>query len=206
MDDIGQALAQITMGPYISKAMALIGKSRKAGSNMFRHQLDTMAILVDYKMIDPVLLKAAVIHDLFEECCGMPGVSRDEIVRVDADGPAVYDLVMEVTLRERDGKREPKSEFLRRIMETGSARAKMLKLADRISNLISLGFVHDDQFVRDVLAETRQFILPYAERINPNMYREMYDLVADRENKLTLLNQRQLRPPAELSTPEQKTA
>jgi len=173
---------------------------------MFRHQLDTMAILVDYKMIDPVLLKAAVIHDLFEECCGMPGVSRDEIVRVDADGPAVYDLVMEVTLRERDGKREPKSEFLRRIMETGSARAKMLKLADRISNLISLGFVHDDQFVRDVLAETRQFILPYAERINPNMYREMYDLVADRENKLTLLNQRQLRPPAELSTPEQKTA
>jgi len=186
MDDIGQALARITMGPYISKAMALIGKSRKAGSNMFRHQLDTMAILVDYKMIDPVLLKAAVIHDLFEECCGMPGVSREEIVSVDADGQAVYDLVMEVTLRERDGKREPKSEFLKRIMETGSPRAKMLKLADRISNLISLGFVHDDQFVRGVLAETRQFILPYAERINPNMYREMYDLVADRENKLTL--------------------
>ncbi|RPJ62163.1 MAG: bifunctional (p)ppGpp synthetase/guanosine-3',5'-bis(diphosphate) 3'-pyrophosphohydrolase [Acidobacteria bacterium] len=203
MDDIGQALARITMGPYISKAMALIGKSRKAGSNMFRHQLDTMAILVDYKMIDPILLKAAVIHDLFEECCGMPGVSRQEIVGVDADGQAVYDLVMEVTLRERDGKREPKSEFLKRIMETGSPRAKMLKLADRISNLISLGFVHDDQFVRDVLAETRQFILPYAERINPNMYREMYDLVADRENKLMLRCRNRA---TELPTQEKRTA
>jgi len=203
MDDIGQALARLTMGPYISKAMALIGKSRKAGSNMFRHQLDTMAILVDYKMIDPILLKAAVIHDLFEECCGMPGVSRQEIVGVDADGQAVYDLVMEVTLRERDGKREPKSEFLKRIMETGSPRAKMLKLADRISNLISLGFVHDDQFVRDVLAETRQFILPYAERINPNMYREMYDLVADRENKLMLRCRNRA---TELPTQEKRTA
>ncbi|MFB3902877.1 MAG: HD domain-containing protein [Acidobacteriota bacterium] len=206
MDDIGQALAQITMGPYVAKAMALIGKSRKAGSNMFRHQLDTMAILVDYKMIDPVLLKAAVIHDLFEECSGMPGVSRNEIVGVDADGQAVYDLVMEVTLKERDGKREPKSEFLKRIMEAGSGRAKMLKLADRISNLISLGFVHDDQFVRDVLAETRQFILPYAEKINPNMYREMYDLVADREHKLMLRNQCQLSRAVEMPAPEQKTA
>lgn len=200
MDDIGQALARITMGPYVAKAMALIGKRRKAGSNMFRHQLDTMAILVDYKIIDPILLKAAVIHDLFEECNGMPGVSRDEIVGVDADGQAVYDLVMEVTLKERDGKREPKPEFLKRIMETGSQRAKMLKLADRISNLVSLGFVHDDEFVRDVLAETRQFILPYAERINPNMYREMYDLVADREAKLALRNGKR---PAELSAPSE---
>lgn len=201
MDDIGQALARITMGPYISKAMALIGKRRKAGSNMFRHQLDTMAILIDYKIIDPVVLKAAVIHDLFEECHGMPGVTREEIVNVDADGQAVYDLVMEVTLREQDGKREPKSEFLKRIMESGSPRAKMLKLADRISNLISLGFVHDDQFVSDVLTETRQFILPYAEMINPNMYREMYDLVADREAKLALRN-----GCAEASAPEKKSA
>lgn len=184
MEDIGKAIAQITMGPYISKAMALIGKSRKAGSNMFRHQLDTMAILLDYKMIDPVLLKSAVIHDLFEECNGMPGVTREEISSVDADGPAVYELVMEVTRREKDGKREPKAEYLKRLMESGSQRAKMLKLADRISNLISLGFVHDKQFVRDVVAETKAFILPYAEKINHNMYREMCDLVRDREQKL----------------------
>ncbi len=184
--DISKPLAEITMAPYISKATALIGKRRKAGSNMFRHQLDTMTILIDYKMIDPVLLKAAVIHDLFEECKGMPGVNRDEIVTIDSDGPAVYDLVMEVTLREVNGVREPKSEYLTRLMKSGTLRAKKLKLADRISNLISLGFVHDQQFVSEVLAETRKFILPHAASIDENMFKELSDLVADRDQKMML--------------------
>src|SRR6476661_1152779 len=64
-DDFTHTLGRITMAPYIVKAMALIGVKRRAGSNMFRHQLSTMAILLDYKIIDPILLKAAVIHDLF---------------------------------------------------------------------------------------------------------------------------------------------
>ncbi len=186
MGDFASVLSGITMAPYIAKATALIGKRRRAGSNMFRHQLDTMTILLDYKLIDPVLLKAAVIHDLFEECQGMPGVTREEITTVDSDGPAVYELVMEVTLREVDGHREPKSEYLKRVMESGSPKAKLLKLADRISNLVSLGFVHDEEFVREVLAETKKFILPYAQRINPDMYREICDLVADREHKILL--------------------
>ena len=139
MDDFATSLGNITMAPYIVKAMALIGVKRRAGSNMFRHQISTMGILLDYKIIDPVLLKAAVIHDLFEDAPGMPGVTREEIVRIDSDGPAVYDLVMEVTIRIADGVREPKSEYLLRVMQAGSRRARVLKLADRISNLTSLG-------------------------------------------------------------------
>src|SRR5947208_3922883 len=99
MDDFEKHLGRITMAPYIVKAMALIGVQRRAGSNMFRHQLSTMAILLDYKILDPVLLKAAVIHDLFEDAPSMPGVTEGEITRIDSDGPAVYTLVMEVTLR-----------------------------------------------------------------------------------------------------------
>jgi len=34
---------------------------------MFRHQMSTMAILLDYKIDDAVLLKASVIHDLFRK-------------------------------------------------------------------------------------------------------------------------------------------
>ena len=71
-----------------------------------------MAILLDYKIVDPVLLKAAVIHDLFEDAPTLPGVSETEITRIDADGPAVYALVMEVTIRIVDGVREPKAEYL----------------------------------------------------------------------------------------------
>ncbi len=121
MEDLERRLSSMTLAPYIVKAMALIGVRRRAGSNMFRHQISTMGILLDYKFIDPVLLKASLIHDLFEDALGMPGVSREEIVRIDADGPAVYDLVMEMTIRIVDGRKELKSEYLTRIMKTGSS-------------------------------------------------------------------------------------
>jgi (p)ppGpp synthase/HD superfamily hydrolase len=190
MDNIERNLAQITLAPYIVKGMALIGVRRKAGSNMFRHQVATLAILLDYKFVDPVLLKASVIHDLFEDAPGMPGVTRDEIVSIDQDGQAVYDLVMEVTIRTYDGHREPKSAYLRRILETGSPKAKILKLADRISNMVALGFVHEERFIRKYLAETRELVLPYAQAINRNMFLELSDLVADREHKLALLEKK----------------
>jgi GTP pyrophosphokinase len=180
MLDFEASLRNLTLAPYIVKATALIGIRRRGGSNMFRHQLSTMAILLDYKVVDPILLKAAVIHDLFEDAADMPGVTRDEIVALDADGPDVYALVMEVTIRTIDGVREPKSEYLRRIMTAGSPRARLLKLADRISNLTALGFVHDTPFVERYLAETRACILPYAESVNPDMFRELSDLALSR--------------------------
>jgi len=105
MDDLESSLARITMAPYIVKAMALIGVRRRSGSNMFRHQIGTLAILLDYKTTDPVLLKASVIHDLFEDAATMPGVTESEITRIDDDGRAVYELVMEVTIRFANGVR-----------------------------------------------------------------------------------------------------
>jgi (p)ppGpp synthase/HD superfamily hydrolase len=177
-------LAGITLAPYIVRAMRLIDVPRKAGSNMFRHQMSTLAILLDYKTIDPVLLKASVIHDLFEEAAGLPGVTREEIEVMDTDGPAVYALVQEVSIRHVDGVREPKAEFLARLMTTGSERAKRLKLADRISNLITLGFVNDLRFIERYLQETRAQILPHAAGINADMHRELSDLISSREYNL----------------------
>lgn len=184
MDALERTLAGITLAPYIVKAMALIGVKRRAGSNMFRHQMSTLAILLDYKTADPVLLKASVIHDLFEAADGLPGVTRHEIETIDADGPAVFALVQEMTIRVVDGVREPKSSYLTRVMESGSDRAKRLKLADRISNLISLGFVSDRTFVERYLRETRTYILPHAAAISGDMHRELSDLVEDREQAL----------------------
>lgn len=180
MQDLEQSLANITLAPYIVKGMALIGVRRRSGSNMFRHQISTMGILLDYKFVDPVLLKASVIHDLFEDAPTMPGVTEEDIKKIDSDGAAVYELVMEVTIKVVAGIREPKSEYLRRIMQDGSRRAKILKLADRISNITALGFVHDPVFVKRILRETKDHILPHAEAINPDMFRELSDLVANR--------------------------
>ena len=187
MDTLSQSLADVTMAPYIVKAMALIGVRRRAGSNMFRHQIATMGILIDYKIVDPILLKASVIHDLFEDAEGLPGVTKDEITSIDSDGPAVCDLVLELTRRRIDGVPEEKPGFLLRVMQTGSSRAKTLKLADRISNLTALGYVHEVPFIRRYVAETRAYILPYAEAVNPDMFRELKDLVDSREHLLTLI-------------------
>jgi GTP pyrophosphokinase len=118
----------------------------------------------------------------------MPGVTEEEIKRIDSDGPAVYDLVMEVTIRVIDGIKEPKSEYLDRVMQSGSDRAKVLKLADRISNIFALGFVHDIAFVKRYLRETKDHILPHAENVNPDMFRELSDLVENREQMVGLIS------------------
>jgi len=184
-----RSLAQTTLAPYIVRAMAMIDRPRKAGSNMFRHQMSTLAILLDYKIVDAVLLKAAIIHDLFEELGDQPWVNRDTIASIDADGPAVYELVMEVTIRKVNGVVEPKREYLTRIMTAGSERARKLKLADRISNLITLGFVTDRAFVERYTTQTRECILPYSEAVNPDMHRELKDLVDNRTAQLARLRE-----------------
>src|SRR5688572_27322222 len=120
MDYFEQSLSRITLAPYIVKATALIGVQRRGGSNMFRHQISTLGILLDYKVIDPVILKAALIHDLFEDAVGLPGVSQGDITGIDGDGQQVYELVMEVTIRTVDGIKEPKPEYLLRLMQNGS--------------------------------------------------------------------------------------
>jgi GTP pyrophosphokinase len=185
MPSFESSLGEMRFAPYIVKAMALVGVRRRGGSNMFRHQISTFGILLDYKVVDPVVLKAAIIHDLFEDAAGLPGVTEADIKGIDADGPEVYSLVMEVTIRTVDGAKEPKTEFLQRLMRDGSARAKLLKLADRISNLTALGFVHDAAFVRRYVEETRLFILPFAAAINANMFRELSDLVDSRSRQVS---------------------
>jgi GTP pyrophosphokinase len=195
-------LRSITLAPYLAKARALIAVPGKGGANLFRHQLFTLSVLMDYGVTDPVLLKAAAIHDLFEDALGRPqSTVEEEVRRIDADGPAVCALVSEVTMRTENNVREPKSQFLARIMVCGSSRARILKLADRISNITFLGFVHDRGFIERYLAETRMDILPYAEGISRDMCRELTDLVEDRERKLRLTDpgaQRPARADAEL--------
>ena len=173
-------LKEFYLSPYIQLATALIGKSREAGGNMFRHQMDTMAILIDYGYIDSVLLKASVIHDLIED---LPDFNRNHLLTVDYESPQVYELVMEVS-RMPD---ETKPEFLTRILEKGSHRAQLLKTADRISNMISLGFVNKEEFVRRYTEETVRYVLPIAHNADKQMLRELTGLVESRREYLGFL-------------------
>jgi len=178
-----EKLKNIVLAPYIIKATALIGKQRGVGGNQFRHALATMAILMDYKYFDDyVLLKAAVIHDMIED---VPETDERELRMIDDQANEVVDLVLEVT--------RPfgmtKEDYLKRIVERGSRRAKILKVADRISNLTDL---HRDQYPRrnmsDYLSQTEKYVLPMALEVNKDMATELQDLIEKRRKQMYLLN------------------
>lgn len=170
-------LKGIFLAPYMQLATALIGKARYAGGNMFRHQIDTMGILIDYGYIDSVLLKASVVHDVVED---IPGFDQGLIRNVDDEGDEVLKLVLEVS--KKPGQTKP--EFLRGIIDNGSHKAKVLKCADRISNMISLGFVTSPEFIERYCDETEFYIFPIALEVDYNMYQELINLVISRRQYL----------------------
>jgi (p)ppGpp synthase/HD superfamily hydrolase len=172
------------LAPYMQLATALIGKVREGGGNMFRHQLDTMATLIDYGYIDSVLLKASIIHDLIED---VPDFNRNLLLSVDFEGPDVYDLVMEVTRFPN----ETKPEFLTRIRNSASRNAKILKVADRISNMISLGFVINVEFISRYTEETVEYIFPIAEEVDKAMLAELNSLVKSRRTYVSVFTRRE---------------
>ena len=172
-----QKLSDMRLAPYMQLATGLIGKARHAGGNMFRHQMDTLAILIDYGYIDSVLLKASIVHDTVED---IPDFDKNQIINADEEGQQVLDLVMEVTRRSNEDKRA----FLHRILDTGSQKAKILKCADRISNMISLGYVTDPKFIERYCDETEFFLLPMSLEIDFNMYQELINLIMTRRRYL----------------------
>ena len=172
-----QHLGGMHLAPYIQVATNLIGKSREGGGNMFRHQIDTMGILIDYGYIDSVLLKASLVHDLLED---IPDFDRNILLSIDSESHAVYELAMEVTKREG----EAKPDFLTRIRHTGSHNAKILKVADRISNMISLGFVNNMDFVERYIKETEEYLIPIAVEASHYMVIELSHLIASRKKYL----------------------
>lgn len=181
MDDT-EKLKNLVLAPYILKATALIGKQRNVGGNQFRHAMATLAILLDYKLFDnPVLLKAAVIHDLIED---VPKTNEQELRQIDEHANEVVALVLEVTRP----KGMAKTLFLKGILEHGTQNARILKVADRISNLTDL---HRDHYSKarmiSYLDQTEKYILPMAIEVNQNMAIELKDLIGKRRKQLNYL-------------------
>jgi GTP pyrophosphokinase len=162
------------LNPYLNFSLNLAKIKRKGFGNMFRHQVETFAILMDSGYTDSVLLNAAFIHDLVEE---LPAVKLNEISELDEDGKSVLNLVLEVSIRKNNGIEEPKKDFLLRIMNGGSNNAKVLKLADRISNVSSLSHADNKSFVERYIRETQLYVLPFAKGIDLGMGRELEEIL-----------------------------
>jgi GTP pyrophosphokinase len=167
--------------PYVELAKHLIKKQRRGTGNMFRHQLETFAILLEYGYDNPVLLKASLIHDLFEDGNKVGFTDFSQVMTADEDGPAVYDLVNEMSIRVNAGVEEPKPDFLLRIMKTGSMHAKILKLADRLSNINALITTGDRMFIQAYVKETQDYIMPFARQIDEGIAFELENSISKLE-------------------------
>jgi GTP pyrophosphokinase len=187
-----ESLKNLVLAPYILKATALISVQREVGGNQFRHCFSTLGILLDYKFYsNSVLLKASLLHDLLED---MPETQIDEIRWIDGEGPAVVDLVLEVTRR----KDETKEQYLQRVLENGSTNAHLLKCADRISNLTDLHRdTQSEQKISDYLDQTEKYVLPMARIVNADMLIELTDLVDRRRRILRILEKDRNYPKAD---------
>lgn len=173
------SLAGVELTAYLQQATALSSRPRRSGGNQFRHAMATLAVLVDYRYTSPVLLKAAVLHDLLEE---IPSTDAAGIEAIDVDGPAVLRLVLELT-RQAD---ESKVAYLARLLQRASAQAKILKVADRISNLTDLHrslFSHD--YIERYLDLTTRYVLPMAWDSDPRMAEEVAELIERRRASLS---------------------
>jgi len=169
-----QIMKSIILAPYILKATALIGVKRKVGGNQFRHAFATLGILIDYKYHNnSILLKAALLHDLLEELIDQ---KLEDIINLDDEGLDVIKLVIEVTRKDT----ETKEEYLARLKHA-SKNAKILKCADRISNLTDLHLdTHTSGKISDYLDQTEKYIIPLAKEVNKNFENELKDLIKTR--------------------------
>jgi hypothetical protein len=72
-------------------------------------------------------------------------------------------------------------------LEKGSRNAKLLKVADRISNLTDLHTdIFSDRKMRDYLDQTEKYILPMAKSVNADMVIELDDLIKKRRASLNM--------------------
>ena len=92
----------------------------------------------------------------------------------------MYALVLEVTIRVIDGVREPKTDYLLRVMQHGSRRARLLKLADCDQQPHRAGVRARRRVRAEVPRPDAHRVLPYAEAVSPDMFRELSDLLEDR--------------------------
>jgi len=144
------------------------------GGNQFRHSFATLGILLDYKYYDDsILLKASLLHDILED---LNDNDLDDIRNLDEDGPEVINIVQEVTRSHSESKKE----YLERL-QYSSKRAKILKCADRISNLTDLHLdTHTSGKITQYLDQTEKYIIPLATEVNSNFKKELIDLIIKR--------------------------
>lgn len=167
------------------------GQTRKSGDPYITHPLAVATILAELGMTEPVIV-AALLHDTVEDTDYTLDALReefsDEVARM-VDGVTKLD---KVTYGET-----AKAETIRKMIMATSEEVRVLiiKLADRLHNMRTLGYLRPEKQIR-IATETLNIFAPLAHRlgmntikweledlsfqaIEPKIYSEIAEMVAD---------------------------
>lgn len=180
---------------YVYAMRAHGTQKRASGDLFFSHPLEVAAILTDLKLDDATIV-AAVLHDTIEDT----DATREEIDQL--FGPEIGALVDGLTkIKKLDfvSRKATQGENFRKLLLAIAAdvRVLLVKLADRLHNMRTLGFMAPEKRAR-IAEETLEIYAPLAGRMGiqemrdeledlafRNLKPQAYDTIAQRLDNLS---------------------
>ncbi|MCA0176789.1 MAG: bifunctional (p)ppGpp synthetase/guanosine-3',5'-bis(diphosphate) 3'-pyrophosphohydrolase [Proteobacteria bacterium] len=153
---------------------AHLGQTRASGEPYITHPLAVAGIVADWRL-DAHALMAALLHDVIEDC------GADKNTLIERFGAPTADLVDGLTKLDKlrfSTREEGQAESFRKMLLAMSrdVRVILIKLADRLHNMRTLGAVAPHKRIR-VASETLEIYAPIAHRLGLNLiYRELQEL------------------------------
>jgi len=157
-------------------AMRAHGTQQRAnGDPYFSHPLEVAGILTGYRL-DTASIVTALLHDTIEDT----GITLDDIQLFFGDEIArLVDGVTKLNRIELQSERSKQAENFRKLVLAMSQdiRVLLVKLADRLHNMRTLGFIDSGEKRQRIAKETIEIYAPLAERIGmQEMKSELEDL------------------------------
>lgn len=147
---------------YFFAEKAHLGQFRFSGEAYINHPLAVAFVLAEIGL-DPITIAASLLHDVVEDT----GVSLAELEKEFGEEIALLvDGVTKLSKIEFKSKEEAQAEYLRKMFlaMAKDIRVILIKLADRLHNMRTLGYHHPDK-QREVAQETLEIYAPLAHRL-----------------------------------------
>ena len=147
---------------YELAALAHAGQSRRTGEAYIHHPLSVAKIVADFGL-DDVTIAAALLHDSVEDT----GVTLDELTtRFGEDVARIVDGVTKLDRVQFDSKQAQQAASMRKMLVAMAKdlRVLMIKLADRLHNMRTIGAMSPDAQIR-IARETLDVYAPLAHRL-----------------------------------------
>ena len=155
---------------YVFSMKAHGSQQRASGDSYFSHPVEVAGILSD-KKLDTASIVTGLLHDTVEDTIA----TLEDIEEL--FGPEISRLVDGVTKLSRlelQGDESRQAENFRKLLLAMSEdiRVLLVKLADRLHNMRTLGYIEDDEKRRAIARETMDIYAPLAERIGIRDWKE----------------------------------